>query len=403
MSGDEHSGSGDPRYRIATLADEVEARRLLIRWGDGHESRFHYIWLRHACFYPANPRLDPRDEALRVPDDADRLAVEAFTLKDGGVSIRWAPDNETTRHEARWLRAHCYSDAARRARKHRPSLWDGAAAAALPWFDYAELSDDEGVYRLFLRVRDHGLARLRNVPATRAAIENVAELFGPIHETHYGRIFDVRTDSKIAVGANKACYLAPHTDENYRHAPPGIALFHCLTSSESAGGESLLVDGFLAARRLAESAPEAFELLSRVPIRFVGDSHENSHLWAEGRVICRDVDGDVVGIRYTDRTLPPLDLPEGQIEPMYRALRAFARELYRPDLALRYLMRPGDLHVFDNQRVLHARTAFDPRAGTRHLQQCAVDRDEFHYRLRLIAVRRGLEDARLVMAGGALG
>jgi alpha-ketoglutarate-dependent taurine dioxygenase len=395
--------SGDPRFRIETLTDEGEARRLLVRWVDGHESRFHYVWLRHACFYPANPGTDPRDESLHPPDDPDRLTVETLSLDGGVLSIRWAPDGETTRHEARWLREHCYSDAARRARKHRPSLWDGAAAAALPCFDYADLNDDEGVYRLFLRVRDPGLARLHHVPATREALEQVAGLFGPIHETNYGRVFDVRTDSHIAVAANKASFLAPHTDENYRHAPPGISLFHCLEACEKAGGESLLVDGFLAARRLAEHDPAAFELLSRVPIRFVGDSHENDHLWAEGRVICRDVDGDVVGIRYTDRTLPPLDLPEAEIEPMYRALRSFARELYSPDLPLRYLMRPGDLHIFDNQRVLHARTAFDPGAGTRHLQQCAVDRDEFYYRLRLMEIRRGLDDARLVMAGGALG
>ena len=394
--------SADARFRIEALTDDAEARRLRIRWGDDHESRFHYVWLRHACFYPANPGLDPRNETLRPPDDPDRLALETMTLDDGVLAIRWAPDGESTRHEARWLREHCYCEDARRARKHRPSLWDGATAMALPWFAYDELSDDEGVYRLFLRIRDHGLARLRGVPATRDAIEHLAGLFGPIHETNYGRIFDVRTDSDIAVAANKASFLGPHTDENYRHAPPGISLFHCLEASANGGGESLLVDGFLAAERLSVSDPEAFELLGRVPIRFVGDSHQNDHLWAEGRVICRDGDGDVVGIRYTDRTLPPLDLPEDLIEPMYRALRAFAQELYSPNLPLRYLMRPGDLHVFDNQRVLHARTAFDPTAGTRHLQQCAVDRDEFHYRLRLMAIRRGLDDARLVMAGGAL-
>lgn len=394
--------SAEAQFRIESVTDETQARCLHIRWGDGHESRFHYIWLRHACFYPANPGLDPQDEALRAPDDPDRLAIAAMDQDCGALVIRWDPDGETTRHEARWLREHCYSESARQERKHHPSLWDGATATALSRLDYAELEDDEGVYRLFLRVRDHGLARLQGVPGSRAAIERLAGLFGPIHETNYGRIFDVRTDSSIAVGANKACYLAPHTDENYRHAPPGISLFHCLEAS-GAGGESILVDGFLAAERLRESDPEAFALLSRVPIRFVGDSHENSYLWAEGRVICLDLDGDVVGIRYTDRTLPPLDLPEDLMEPMYRALRAFARELYSPDLPLRYLMAPGDLHVFDNQRVLHARTAFDPSAGTRHLQQCAVDRDEFHYRLRLMAIRRGLDDAHLVMAGGALG
>ena len=36
----------------------------------------------------------------------------------------------------------------------------------------------------------------------------------------------------------------------------------------------------------------------------------------------------------------------------------------------------------DNQRVLHARTAF---AGRRHIRQCHVDRDEVFSRLRLLS------------------
>ncbi len=37
------------------------------------------------------------------------------------------------------------------------------------------------------------------------------------------------------------------------------------------------------------------------------------------------------------------------------------------------------------------------------IEAVAVDREEFHYRLRLMALRRGLKDGGLAMAGGALG
>ena len=64
----------------------------------------------------------------------------------------------------------------------------------------------------------------------------------------------------------------------------------------------------------------------------------------------------------------------------------------------------GNAIVYDNQRVLHARTAFDPCAGVRHIQQCSVDRDEFHNRLRLLAARLGRhDDALMRLPGGALG
>ena len=71
-----------------------------------------------------------------------------------------------------------------------------------------------------------------------------------------------------------------------------------------------------------------------------------------------------------------------------------------PENQLRLTLEPGDSVVFDNHRVLHARTGFsDP---TRFLQICNVPRELFHDRLRLLAAKLGhLEEARMAMAAGA--
>ena len=42
--------------------------------------------------------------------------------------------------------------------------------------------------------------------------------------------------------------------------------------------------------------------------------------------------------------------------------------------AIELTLAAGDAIVFDNRRVLHARTGFDPSEG-RHLQGCYVDID----------------------------
>ena len=392
----------DNQFSIDSLSNHPEHRCINIRWKDGHHSKFHYIWLRHTCFYPANAGDNPRDETFRIPDDPTKLFVTDIAVLINSVLIQWSNDGKTTCHDVQWLRRHCYSKAARTIRKHKLKNWDGITASHLRRFHFDDLESEDTIYDLLLQIRDYGLARIRNVPNTEKGIKQLAALFGPIRETNYGRIFHIRTDSDIEIAANKSSFLSPHTDENYRHAPPGISIFHCLEAT-CIGGESILVDGFLAAERLAKHKPAEFSLLTKHPIRFVGDSNDNGHMWASGRVICLDDDGDIIGIRYTDRTLPPLDLPEDLIEPMYRALGAFASEIYKPELSMRYMMRSGDTHIFDNQRVLHGRTCFDASTGTRHLQQCAVERDEFHYRLRLLAIQRNSDDSGLVMAGGALG
>ena len=66
-------------------------------------------------------------------------------------------------------------------------------------------------------------------------------------------------------------------------------------------------------------------------------------------------------------------------------------------------MEPGDLHVFDNQRVLHGRTEFDPTNCERHLQQCSINRDEFHSNLRTLAHQLNNPIADMWLPGGSLG
>ena len=54
----------------------------------------------------------------------------------------------------------------------------------------------------------------------------------------------------------------------------------------------------------------------------------------------------------------------------------FSEKLRDASNALEFHMSPGDLVAFNNRRVLHGRTAFDPTISDRHLQGCYVDIDE---------------------------
>ncbi len=102
-------------------------------------------------------------------------------------------------------------------------------------------------------------------------------------------------------------------------------------------------------------------------------------------VIETDFEDRVVGIHFNGRSMAALDLPAERIEPWYRAYRAFARLLRRPEGEVRLRLAPGDLVMMMNQRALHGRTAFDPNRGRRHLQGCYIDRDGVDSRRRVLA------------------
>ncbi|GIS87980.1 MAG: hypothetical protein CM1200mP18_06900 [Gammaproteobacteria bacterium] len=65
-------------------------------------------------------------------------------------------------------------------------------------------------------------------------------------------------------------------------------------------------------------------------------------------------------------------------------------------------MAPGDLHLFDNQRVLHGRTAFDPLPAYAISAVLGQSRRVSQYPATL-AARFNHSAQSLTMAGGALG
>lgn len=387
-------------------------RRIEVIWPDGASSHFHFVWLRQQLFNPATGRADQaHDAAMRLPDDPASLSVDHCDIDQGQLRVRWANDGAETCHDLGWLRDNAYDREQRLARKARLVTWTGEEGAQLPWHDWSTvLEDDAALWALFVAVRDRGVARLRGASPEPDMIGALARRFGPIRVTDFGAISDIMSRPSddagrfANIGAGGFVRLAPHTDEGWRYAPPGISFHLCLEQVPGQGGASQLTDGLLAAQRLRRNDPQAFDFLTRVPFRFAAARNPEERYFATGRLIVTDIDGEIVGVRFSDRTLGVQDLPEDQIEPAYQALRAFAQELYSEDLAYVRSLAPGEVHVFDNHRVLHARAAFDPQSGARRLQSCAVEREEFHNHLRRLAEKLGhMADANMILPNGALG
>ena len=64
-----------------------------------------------------------------------------------------------------------------------------------------------------------------------------------------------------------------------------------------------------------------------------------------------------------------------RLDRFFDARRKVDRMLRSPSNELRFLLGEGELLMFDNSRLLHGRSAFDPREGSRHLQGCYIDMD----------------------------
>jgi gamma-butyrobetaine hydroxylase len=354
---------------IESLA--ADGSTLRVDWADGSTSTFHAVWLRDNCpcadcRHPSGQRLL---DSVAIPDD---VAVVAATARNGAVETSFS-DGHCTAFDAAWLRAHAYDRASGSEPQSRRCLWDAGIADALPVERYDDVAGGGEPLRRWLAAVDGlGFAILRGGPTEPGTVTRVAELFGYVRETNYGRLFDVRSVVNPSNLAYTGLGLGAHTDNPYRDPTPTLQLLHCLASS-AGGGDSTLVDGFRVAEDLRHRDPAAFDLLARRPLRF-RYRDDTTELEAERPVLSLDVRGELQAVHFNTRSAAPLELDPELVEPWYDAYRTFGLLLATPGYRIGFTLAPGDLFIVDNLRVLHGRTGYS-EAGERHLQGCYADRD----------------------------
>jgi gamma-butyrobetaine dioxygenase len=358
-------------------------------------------WLRANCQCAAC--VDPGSgQRLAVITDVQAGVRVAQVIEDphddGAVHVVFEPDGHRGVFDRSWLAA-----AGRPAPDSRTEdakrLWRAADfAAEMPqgrWERY--LRDAEHRAACLTSLLTVGFVLLREVPVSPGTVLAVARSMGFVRETNYGRLFDVRTAVDPANLAYSALAISPHTDNPYRDPVPTVQLLHCLATAAH-GGDSGLVDGFTAASELRTEHPAAFAVLARTPVTF-SYADATAELRATKPIIGLDPRGRINQVRWNSRSMRPAALEEA--DAFYGACRAFARILASPELMVTFRLEPGDCVIFDNTRILHARTAFEAAAqreggqetqagavGHRHLQGCYTDLDGVESTLAILKRRR---------------
>jgi alpha-ketoglutarate-dependent taurine dioxygenase len=359
---------------------------LTLQWADGDRVELASVWLRDNLREDRDP-----GNGQRLVDVADLPAaprIRNAALLGEAVRVEWEEEAAGASFDLGWLEAQAAAMTGGPRSLHRPRRWlDGGRLDATRDFAWAPLPaarDDIGLQAIWLgRLVTDGLAFLADVPTEPGTLLETMRLVGQVAETNYGLLFDVRAVPEPENLAYSDRGLGLHTDNPYREPVPGFQALHVLVAAPD-GGESLLADGFALAEHLRREDPAAFEVLARTPVPFAYRSR-NAALSAERPLIQLSCGGEVVAVHYNNRSIQPLPFAAAAAERYYRAYRRFATLLREPRFMLRFMMRAGDLVVFDNQRILHGRTGFASARYPRHLQGCYLTRDSVFSRAALLA------------------
>ena len=344
---------------------------LVLERGDGRTEPLHPLWLRERCRDAASIDLRTQQRLQDPSDFAPDLKLSAVSQPAPGIFQVTFSDG----HQATFTAADILEEAALAAGSHdipAMRLWDGSLKE-LPRARWRAEPADPELASWVESFLTFGFIIFERVPTEPGMVLKVGAQFGFTRETNFGALFNVRSVPDANDLAYTSIALDAHTDNPYRTPVPGIQLLHCLVN-ETHGGLSTLVDGFAVAQALRTEEPEAFRILSATPVRF-RYIDTDTELTASAPPIELDVTGEFRAIHFSPRLdFVPL-FARAQLEAYYRARRSFDHRLRAPDFEIRFLLKDGDLVMFDNCRLLHGRTGFDPAEGLRHLQGCYIDID----------------------------
>ena len=363
---------------------------LRIWWPNNVCSRFHAIWLRDNG-QDAKTR-DPfsYQKLVTLRDIPERTRINTASLTDDGqLEIIFQPDEWSTAIDTDWLWSHRYD-----IEQATPpalfldhvSTWGGDFTPSNGSFPTMQ-REPRALLGWLRDIHRYGVARLEDVPTTPAAVVDVIELFGHPRLTNQGRYFEIKAEPKPANLASSALGLQTHTDNPYRDPVPTLQLFTCL-QNDADGGESIVVDGFRAAEILKQEAPEHFELLTSHSAQFDFHGGGAVHLRASKPMIECSLEGQVIGVRFNNRSSDALThVPFARMQDYYAAYRRFGELLSDPERQVSFKLQPGQLFITDNTRVLHGRKRFSG-SGLRWMQGAYADKNAL--RSKILVLQREL-------------
>lgn len=266
--------------------------------------------------------------------------------------------------------------------------------------DDTNFASNEKVLSFLDAIMLDGAAIVKNAPDT-CNVEYPDEIVSDVgkmisggslsHGSLYGDTFHVKSIKNAINVAYTSENLPLHQDLAYYESKPGFQLLHCaLMPSDIIGGESLLFDCMAAAHLLRILAPDLFETLVTCPATFVKEREGARMTYTRPHIILQadgssldDMNREIVAVHWAPAFEGPLRLSIDKMEKYHQAYSAFELMLdntkcpklcskttglplaltsklssYANEFTWEYKLKPGEILVFNNTRMLHGRRAF---------------------------------------------
>ena len=238
--------------------------------------------------------------------------------------------------------------------------------------DLSENPSEEMRAALRAAFHQHRLLFLRGQTITTEHQTRFAEIFGPVQLRERNRIrsaeataqhvSNVRKDGVFATGD-----LDFHSDQLFQKEPLSALILYAIEVPVNAGGDTRFSDSVTALERMPEALRSRVESLHvRQDYTFRGelakdwnvdDAAQQTALSAVHPMVWRAAPEDR-GALWVNK-LSSVEVVELPGEDGRALMTEVRRYLYDPEIIYDHVWKPGDLVLWDNRRLQHARTPYD--------------------------------------------
>ena len=368
------------KYTVKKI--EKKNDHLSISWGDNFKSKYHFLWLRDNCPSAIHPTANMR--VFNILTVSKKIFPKKINLNQNQLDIDWSEGSHKSKFNLQWLRDHCYTEINNKKYNSPYIFWDSNLKKNFSKIKLNHndiISNDSYLKKWLKLLHTHGFAIIKNGPTKKKSGFRILKRISHHRETFFGTPFEVINIPKPNNTAYTAQALRNHTDLPYFEYAPGYQFLHCLVNNAT-GGKSSVVDGFAVANYLKEKEKKIYKLLTETYVKFKDTDYTQKAIRVlHSPIITLTKDNDFNDIRFSMAAMGTIDVNPKKMKKFYDAYQFFASLLQNNKFKIDFRLEAGDIFCFNNRRVLHGRTEFDPNSGNRHLQGYYVERDEIIARL----------------------
>ena len=344
---------------------------LNIEFQNGAKDCFPYIWLRDHCKDIENwdERSNQRKLFTALVDPNIKIEETKIIEDNKKIEVKWPDMNKSIYYSGDFLYKNSLENISSNSGE---ALWDKQSInKAKLEIKFDELEKNEGFKNLLQTIKTYGFSIINNCPTEMKTVEDIANKIGYVRNSIFGDLWSFESNTEMADSAYTQEELRPHTDGTYNHDAPGLQLLLCC-EYEAEGGESIMVDGFKIAKILRENHGTSYNILSEIDIpgRYFGDGVE---LIAK-RPVFKFRNKKLIQVSFNNYDRGDFRLPNNKINDFYAAIRAFDKLANAKEMQWRQILKPGQLLIFNNWRVLHGRSEF---SGKRKMSGCYINKEDF--------------------------